>query len=97
VPLAAGTDDDAYLTALDAGLAAVDAAAPELVVVSLGVDTFVDDPICDLAITTEGFTRIGRAVAGLGRPLVVLQEGGYADAALGANVRAFLRGTATPL
>jgi hypothetical protein len=29
--------------------------------------------------------------------LVVLQEGGYADAALGANVRAFLLGALTPL
>ena len=64
----------------------MDAADPALVIVSLGVDTFVDDPMCDLALTTDGFARIGAAVAALGRPLVVLQEGGYADAALGANV-----------
>ena len=32
------------------------------------------------------------AVAALGRPLVVLQEGGYADDALGANVAAWLTG-----
>jgi acetoin utilization deacetylase AcuC-like enzyme len=64
--------------------------------VSLGVDTFVDDPMCDLALTTEGFGRVGAAVSALGRPLVVLQEGGYADAALGANVRSWLRGAASP-
>ena len=46
--------------------------------------------MCDLALTTEGFGRCGAAVAALGRPLVVLQEGGYADDALGANVRAWL-------
>ena len=94
LPLPAGTDDDAYLAALDRALAAVDAANPAVVVVSLGVDTYVGDPMCDLALTTEGFGRCGAAVAALGRPLVVLQEGGYADAALGANVASWLRGAA---
>ena len=96
VPLAAGLDDDAYLVALERTLEAVSGFAPDVVVVSLGVDTYVDDPICDLALTTEGFARCGRAVAELGVPLVVLQEGGYADAALGANVRAWLLGASTP-
>jgi acetoin utilization deacetylase AcuC-like enzyme len=92
VPLAAGTDDDAYIAALERALAAVDAVDPALVVVSLGVDTYVEDPMCDLAVTTDGFARIGTAIAALGRPLVAIQEGGYADDALGANVRAFLLG-----
>jgi acetoin utilization deacetylase AcuC-like enzyme len=94
VPLAAGTADDAYLAALDAALAALDSFDPELVIVSLGVDTYVGDPMCDLALTTDGFTRMGAAVAALGRPLVVLQEGGYADDALGENVASWLRGAA---
>ena len=94
VPLAAGTDDDAYLVALERALAAVEASAPDVVVVSLGVDTYVGDPMCDLALSTEGFARCGAAVAALGRPLVVLQEGGYADDALGANVAAWLTGAA---
>jgi len=94
VPLAAGTDDDAYLVALDRALAAVEAASPDVVVVSLGLDTYVGDPMCDLALSTEGFARCGAAVAALGRPLVVLQEGGYADDALGANVAAWLTGAA---
>jgi acetoin utilization deacetylase AcuC-like enzyme len=92
IPLPAGTDDDAYLAALDRALAAVDAAGPALVVVSLGVDSYVGDPMCDLAVTTDGFGRIGAAIAALGRPVVAVQEGGYADDALGANVRAFLVG-----
>ncbi len=92
IPLAAGTDDDGYLAALERGLDAVDAFDPALVVVSLGVDTYVGDPMCDLAVTTDGFARMGAAVAAVGRPLVALQEGGYADDALGANVAAWLRG-----
>jgi acetoin utilization deacetylase AcuC-like enzyme len=96
VPLPPGTDDEAYLAALDQALEAVAAFSPEVIVVSLGVDTYADDPICDLALSTDGFARCGRAVAELGVPMVVLQEGGYADAALGANVRSWLLGT-TPL
>jgi acetoin utilization deacetylase AcuC-like enzyme len=94
IPLAAGTDDDGYLVALDRALDALDAFDPALVVVSLGVDTYAGDPMCDLAVTTDGFARMGAAVAGLGRPLIALQEGGYADDALGANVAAWLRGAA---
>jgi acetoin utilization deacetylase AcuC-like enzyme len=94
VPLPAGTDDDAYLAALDRALAALDAWSPELVVVSLGVDTYAGDPMCDLAVTTGGFGRMGAAIAALGRPLVVLQEGGYADDAIGANVTSWLLGAA---
>jgi acetoin utilization deacetylase AcuC-like enzyme len=94
VPLPAGTDDDAYLAALDRALATVDAFDPAVVVVSLGVDTYAGDPICDLALTTEGFGQCGRAVAARGRPLVVLQEGGYADDAIGANVSSWLLGAA---
>jgi acetoin utilization deacetylase AcuC-like enzyme len=95
LPLPAGTDDDAYLAMLDRALAFADAFDPAVIVVSLGVDTFGGDPICDLALTTEGFGCCGRAVAALGRPLVVLQEGGYADEALGTNVRTWLLAAST--
>ena len=94
VPLAAGVDDEAYLPELGRALDALDAFDPAVVVVSLGVDTYADDPICDLAITTDGFQRCGAAVAARNRPLVILQEGGYADDALGANVTAWLHGAA---
>ena len=67
---------------------------PDVLVVSLGLDPYVDDPMCDLAVTTEGFARSGAAVAGLGVAMVVVQEGGYADAALGANAVAWLRAAA---
>ena len=69
---------------------------PAIVVVSLGLDTFGGDPICDLALTTDGFRRCGAAVAARRRPLVVLQEGGYAGDALGANAVAWLTGAAPP-
>ena len=59
-------------------------------VVSLGFDTYHTDPISNLALQTDDYARIGSAIAALGRPAVVLQEGGYAVEALGPNAVAFL-------
>ena len=93
-PLPAHTDDAAYLAVLGQACEAIERFNPDLVVVSLGVDTAFDDPIADLAITTDGFARQGAMIAGLGRPTVVLQEGGYDTASLGRHVTAFLVGLA---
>jgi acetoin utilization deacetylase AcuC-like enzyme len=91
LPLPPGTDGDAYLSALAEGLAAIrafDADAP--LVISLGFDTYHADPICNLSLVTDDYARIGSAVAELGMASVVIQEGGYAIEALGANAVAFL-------
>jgi len=92
LPLAEHVDDDGYLAALARATEAIDAFDPSLVVVSLGVDTYVDDPLGDTAVTADGFERCGALVASLGRPTVVLQEGGYAIDAIGENVRRWLHG-----
>jgi acetoin utilization deacetylase AcuC-like enzyme len=65
---------------------------PATLVVSAGFDTFAGDPIGAFQVTTGGFRRIGAALAAAGRPTVVVQEGGYAVEALGANALALLRG-----
>ena len=92
LPLPAGTDDDAYLVALDQALEAIAASPGEVVVVSLGFDTYRDDPICDFALTTPVYHEVGRRVAALGRRMVVLQEGGYHLESLGSNAVNWLRG-----
>jgi acetoin utilization deacetylase AcuC-like enzyme len=92
LPLPDGTGDDEYLASLAEAMAVVDAFDPAVVVVSAGFDTFEDDPIGAFRVTTGGFARIGAALAAAGRPLVVVQEGGYAVEALGANAVALMRG-----
>jgi acetoin utilization deacetylase AcuC-like enzyme len=92
LPLRAGCSNDEYLASLDRGLEAIDRSGASAVVVSLGIDTYARDPICDLALTTEAYHEAGRRVAALGRRVVVLQEGGYFVPHLGENVRNCLRG-----
>ncbi|MEK7423756.1 MAG: histone deacetylase family protein [Actinomycetota bacterium] len=92
LPLPERTDDDGFVAALERACAAIAAFGPSTLVVSLGLDTFITDPICDLAVTTAGFERCGALVAQLGLPTVVLQEGGYDVDHLGENVRRWLVG-----
>jgi acetoin utilization deacetylase AcuC-like enzyme len=91
-PLPAGTGDGVYLEAVDRALAAIGDTRGSVVVVSLGFDTYREDPIGTFALTTTVYHEIGRRVAALGRRLVILQEGGYDRASLGDNARAWLRG-----
>ena len=92
IPLERGTGDDDYLAALDTGLERIAAFGADVVVVALGLDAHEHDPLKGLAVTTEGFARIGAALAGLGLPLLLVQEGGYLSDALGANLTSFLNG-----
>ena len=93
-PLAAGTSDDEYLARLADACEAIATFGAELLVVSLGVDTYWNDPISDLAMTADGYERCGGLVAGLDLPTVVLQEGGYDIDAIGDNVHRWLTGLA---
>lgn len=91
-PLPAGASNAVWFDALHAALARLREYAPELLIVSLGVDTFEDDPISHFHLQRPEFERLGRAVAAFGAPTLFLQEGGYATEAIGHNVVAVLRG-----
>ncbi len=92
LPLARGTGDDAYLKVLETALERVAAFGADVVVVALGLDAYEGDPFKGLAITTPGFGRIGAAIAGLGLPVLFVQEGGYLCDELGQNLTAALTG-----
>lgn len=95
VALPLDTDDAAYLRALDWALAAVDAAGPDVLIVSLGFDTLAGDPHGGLLLTPEVFRPIGRSLVGLGRPILLVQEGGYQLGALRPALLALLDGLTT--
>ncbi|WP_349743850.1 histone deacetylase family protein [Roseateles cavernae] len=91
-PLPAGASNDEWFAALDAALARLRAYAPELLIVSLGVDTYGGDPISHFKLDRPEFTRMGQLLAAQGWPTLLLQEGGYATEAIGLNVVAVLQG-----
>jgi acetoin utilization deacetylase AcuC-like enzyme len=92
IPLPAGLSNDGYLEALDRALDRISDEPGSFMVVSLGFDTYGQDPIGDFALTTDVYAEVGRRVAASGKRLVILAEGGYYLPALGENARAWLRG-----
>jgi acetoin utilization deacetylase AcuC-like enzyme len=83
LPLPRGTGWAAYAEALDVALRAIERFSADALVVSLGVDTFEDDPISSFALGTAHFVQMGARIAALRRPTVLVQEGGYAVEAIG--------------
>ncbi|MBI1386429.1 MAG: histone deacetylase family protein [Rhizobiales bacterium] len=92
IPLPRGTGDADYLIALEGALARIADHRPDVLVLAAGLDIAADDPLAGFAITRPGIAAIGRAIAGLGLPMVVVQEGGYAIESLGASLAALLEG-----
>lgn len=95
LPLPAGTRDLTYLATLEAMLERIDAQRPDLVVVSLGLDTAEGDPLGDFELSTDAMRRCGEHVAQLGVDTVIVQEGGYGLDRIAADALAWLRGFAS--
>jgi acetoin utilization deacetylase AcuC-like enzyme len=96
LPLTRGTADDEYLQTLQQALARIEEFDPGALVIALGLDAHESAPFQGLAITTEGFGKIGARIGAVGLPTVLVQEGGYLSDALGTNLSAFLEGFMSP-
>lgn len=91
-PLPRGTDYARWSEALEAAAEEITRFGPELLVVSLGVDTYEEDPIGFFRLKSEDFSCLGRRLEKLGLPTLFVMEGGYAVDALGTNVVNVLAG-----
>jgi acetoin utilization deacetylase AcuC-like enzyme len=92
VPLPAGTDGEAYLTALDRVLEQVSAFGPAVLVVSVGFDTYSGDPLSTFELEVGDYARIGDRLAQLECRTLFVQEGGYCLEALGTLAENLLSG-----
>ncbi len=92
LPLPRGTGFGAWRAALQQAIAAVQAFGAQALVVALGVDTFEGDPISGFRLKSADYLQIGRDIAALGLPTVIVFEGGYAVAEVGVNVANVLEG-----
>ncbi|MFC3182674.1 histone deacetylase family protein [Cypionkella sinensis] len=91
LPLPRGTGDAGFLAALAEAIEKVQAWGADTLVLALGLDAFEGDPFAGLAVSTQGFAAIGRAVAAMRLPTVIVQEGGYLCPQLGDNLEAVLQ------
>ncbi len=89
-PLEKGADDARYLSALEEALNLIRKFAPQVLVLSAGMDIYADDPLGTIKITTAGIGEIGKRISALALPTVIIMEGGYNNDALGRNIVVFL-------
>jgi len=87
-----GVANDDWFAALEQALATLMAYQPNLLIVSLGVDTYGGDPISHFKLDEPEFRRMGQRLAAFAAPTLFIQEGGYATEAIGRNVVAVLQG-----
>ncbi|MDQ8033094.1 acetylpolyamine amidohydrolase [Bordetella genomosp. 1] len=67
---------------------------PDALVLSLGFDVFEKDPQALVAVSSDGFERLGRAVGAFKLPTLIVQEGGYYIEGLENNAERFFGGFA---
>ncbi|HEY5238503.1 MAG TPA: histone deacetylase family protein [Rhizomicrobium sp.] len=92
LPLPRGTAWPDYVQTLDAALKRIATFGPDVLLVSLGLDTFEDDPICQFKLKTEDYLRMGETLARAKLPTLFVFEGGYALDALAENTVNVLEG-----
>lgn len=93
IPLGAGAGDEQYFHAFDRVVTpAVEAFAPDLVLVSAGFDAHEDDPLAEMRVTVAGFRELAARCAGLAPRVAAVLEGGYNLQTLPGLVAAALDG-----
>lgn len=91
-PLPWGTGFDRWSEALNDACDRIAGWGAEIIVVSLGVDTFEKDPISQFRLRQHDYLSIGERISRLGLPALFVMEGGYAIEDLSRNVTNVLAG-----
>ena len=93
IPLSARSGDAEYLRAFEEKVEpAVQAFAPELLLVSAGFDAHHGDPLAEMEVSEDGFRELSRRCAALAPRVAAVLEGGYEIDALPGLVQAALDG-----
>ena len=91
-PMPPGTTYPQWGKALESACKRITAYGPDALVVSLGVDTYKDDPISFFKLKSGDFKTYGARIAKLKLPTLFIMEGGYAIEAIGINTVNVLEG-----
>ena len=89
-PLPAGTHNAIYNGALSKALGLIKTFGARFLVVSAGMDLFEGDPLGKFKISRDGIRQIGKTIAGLKLPTLIVMEGGYNNVTLGENIVSLL-------
>ncbi len=91
-PLPEKTGFDRWSECLEEACKKIADYAPDALVVSLGVDTFKEDPISFFKLDSDDYLTYGERLGKLGLPTLFCMEGGYAVEQVGINTVNVLQG-----
>jgi acetoin utilization deacetylase AcuC-like enzyme len=91
-PMPRATGFALWQQTLEIALAHIRRFGADVLVVSLGVDTFIGDPISFFRLESGDFSHYGRMIGACGMPTLFVFEGGYAVAEVGLNAVNVLTG-----
>lgn len=91
-PMPWGTEFAVWMEALEDACKHIQGYGPNVLVVSLGVDTFRGDPISQFRLESPDYLRVGERIAKLGLPALFVMEGGYTVEEIGTNAVNVLQG-----
>jgi acetoin utilization deacetylase AcuC-like enzyme len=84
-PMPSGTNYETWSTALNDAFGKIRNYNSDYLIVSLGVDTFENDPISFFKLKSADFSHYGQKIAKLDLPTLFVMEGGYAVEEIGVN------------
>ena len=87
-----GTRYENWVQALEEAIFHIQKFRAAAVIVSLGVDTYKEDPISFFCLETPEYLHFGKQLSQLNLPTVFVLEGGYALEMVGQNVANVLIG-----
>lgn len=91
-PMPSGTPYTVWSQSLEDAFGHIRTHQPDLLIVSLGLDTYEHDPISFFKLTAADYSDCGGRIAGLNLPTLFVMEGGYAVDDLGVNTVNVLQG-----
>ncbi|HVK91928.1 MAG TPA: histone deacetylase family protein [Mycoplana sp.] len=96
LPMPHGSPESVFFDRLSKAIRALEFFQPDALVLSLGFDIFERDPQAKVAVSENGFQRLGETIGGLKLPTLIVQEGGYYIDGLKDLSERFFAGFMTP-
>jgi len=94
-PLPPNTNYSVWKESLSSALEVIKSFGPDKLVVSLGSDTFKDDPISFFKLESDDFIDYGNKISEINVPTLFVMEGGYAIDDIGLNMINVIQGFET--
>ena len=96
-PLKERCGSEVFFRSLARALTDIRRFSPDFLVVSLGFDTMRGDPTGSFDLNSRDLELMGGDLAGIGVPMLIVQEGGYSLRNLRSGSRMFIRGVSRAL